>query len=174
MTPDLTTERTYIGLGSNLDDPLSQVQTAVSELAALPDCTLIVQSPWYRSVAIGPGDQPDYINGVVCLDTTLSAETLLDALQAIESDHNRIRDQRWGPRTLDLDILLYGDQVIDTPRLQIPHCWLTRRNFVILPLADIAPELTLPDGTSLASRVLNISREDIARLDQQDVAESGK
>lgn len=151
----------YIGLGSNLGDPLRQVTTAVAELADLNGTSLIAQSPWYASRAIGPGDQPDYINGVVCLRTEMTPEQLLDSLQALEERHERLREERWGPRTLDLDLLLYGNRVIDNPRLQVPHPWLTRRNFVVIPLADIAPDLRLPDGTALDSVLQHISREGI-------------
>jgi 2-amino-4-hydroxy-6-hydroxymethyldihydropteridine diphosphokinase len=158
-------ERVYIGLGSNLDNPLQHVQTAIAELAALPDCTLLAQSPWYGSAAVGPGEQPDYVNGVACLDTNLEPHALLDNLQAIEQSHRRVRQQHWGPRTLDLDLLLYGQQVIHTERLQVPHPWLQQRNFVVLPLADVAPELTLPDHTSLQMLAHAISREGIWRLD---------
>ena len=154
----------YIGLGSNLGDPLQQVNTAVTELSALPGTSLIAQSPWYVSRAIGPGEQPDYINGVVCLRTDMTPEALLDSLQILEERHERLRKEHWGPRTLDLDILLYGDQVIDNPRLQVPHPWLTRRNFVALPLADIAPNLILPDGTTLDSVLQRISRDGITLL----------
>jgi 2-amino-4-hydroxy-6-hydroxymethyldihydropteridine diphosphokinase len=158
-------ERVYIGLGSNLDNPLEQVQSAIAELAALPDSTLLAQSPWYGSAAVGPGEQPDYVNGVVCLNTSLEAHALLDNLQAIEHSHMRVRQEHWGPRTLDLDLLLFGQQVIDTERLQVPHPWLQQRNFVVLPLADVAPELTLPGGTSLQVLAQAISREGIWRLD---------
>jgi 2-amino-4-hydroxy-6-hydroxymethyldihydropteridine diphosphokinase len=154
----------YIGLGSNLGKPLQQVNTAVTELSALPGTSLIAQSPWYVSRAIGPGKQPDYINGVVCLRTDMEAETLLNNLQILEERHERLRKEHWGPRTLDLDILLYGDQVIDSPRLQVPHPWLTRRNFVVLPLADIAPNLILPDSTALDSVLQRIRRDDITPL----------
>lgn len=154
----------YIGLGSNLDDPLRQVQTAIGELDKLVDTRVINYSPWYSSVAIGPGNQPDYVNGVVCLSTTLAPEALLDGLQSIESAHQRVRVEHWGPRTLDLDILLYGEQHIDTPRLRVPHPWLTRRNFVILPLADIAPDLVLPDGVPLKSLLQDIDRNGIKVL----------
>ena len=161
-------ERVYVGLGSNLRDPLRQVQAAITELAALDDTSLIAQSPWYGSKAVGPGKQPDYINGVVCLETRLPAETLLDALQALEQGHERVRQERWGPRTLDLDLLLYGNQIIRTQRLQVPHPWLTRRNFVVLPLADIAPDLILPDGTALKLILQNINREGITPLNNHN------
>lgn len=155
--------RAYLGLGSNLDDPIHQVCRAVDEIAALPNTQLIQQSSWYRSTAVGP-EQPDYINGVVAIETNLEPEPLLDALQGIEAAHQRVRAERWGPRTLDLDILLYADQVLDTNRLQVPHPWLKQRNFVILPLAELSLDLRLPDGTTVKSLRDGISRDGIWRL----------
>jgi len=143
--------RVYIGLGSNLDDPLSQVRAAIDELAALPQSRLHAVSPLYRTPPLGPADQPDYINAVVAVDTDLEPLTLLDELQRIEHYHGRVRSLRWGPRTLDLDLLLYGDRTIASERLIVPHPGLSERPFVIFPLQAIAPELILPDGTSLAS-----------------------
>ncbi|MET4162507.1 2-amino-4-hydroxy-6-hydroxymethyldihydropteridine diphosphokinase [Marinobacterium sp. MBR-111] len=141
--------RAWIGLGSNLEDPLAQVSTALQELTQLPDTTLAARSSLYRSDPVGPPGQPDYINAVAALDTRLEPEALLDALQAIEQMHQRVRKIHWGPRTLDLDLLLYGDQVISTPRLIVPHAYMTERNFVLWPLAELAPELILPDGRPL-------------------------
>jgi 2-amino-4-hydroxy-6-hydroxymethyldihydropteridine diphosphokinase len=139
----------FIGLGSNLDDPQRQVRRALAELAELPASHVSAASALYRSPPLqGPGvprDQPDYINAVARLETVLAAEALLDALQAIEARHGRVRSgAHWGPRTLDLDILLYGDLRIDTPRLHVPHPGLAERNFVLQPLAEIAPDLDIP------------------------------
>lgn len=164
MTAVQDLHTTFIGIGSNLGDPLVQVQRALEELAALPHCRLVQRSPWYLSKAIGPGDQPDYINGVAELGTNMNPEALLDALQAIEAAHDRVRQERWGPRTLDLDILLYSDCTITSERLQVPHPWLKRRSFVILPLADVAPGLILPDGTCIDELAQTISRDGITRL----------
>ena len=141
--------RCYIGLGSNLEDPRQQVSTALEELAALADCQLVSASHLYRSDPDGPPGQPDYINAVACLDTTLEAHALLDQLQAIEQAHDRVRKIHWGPRTLDLDLLLYGDQQINTERLTVPHAFMTERGFVLWPLAEIAPDIELPDGRKL-------------------------
>jgi 2-amino-4-hydroxy-6-hydroxymethyldihydropteridine diphosphokinase len=134
----------WIGLGSNLDDPCKQVNTALAELDGLPQTHLLACSGLYRSPPMGPQDQPDYINAVAGIGTELSAEALLAALQAIEQAHRRVRGQHWGPRTLDLDILLYGDEVIDVPHLKVPHPGLAERNFVLVPLAELAPQLTVP------------------------------
>lgn len=141
--------RVYIGLGSNLDAPQEQVRTALQELAQLDHCVLVHHSSLYRSDPVGPLGQPDYINAVAALDTALAPEQLLDALQAIEQSHQRVRKIHWGPRTLDLDILLYSDQVIDSERLTVPHAWMLERNFVLWPLAELVPDLHLPDGSSL-------------------------
>lgn len=138
----------YIGLGSNLADPLAQVSRALAELSALPHTRLVERSAIYASKPVGPA-QPDFINAAALLDTQLSPLDLLDALQAIEQSHQRVRIEHWGPRTLDLDLLLYGDQVIASERLTVPHPYLTQRSFVLYPLADITPELHLPDGTHL-------------------------
>ncbi|MCL6271774.1 2-amino-4-hydroxy-6-hydroxymethyldihydropteridine diphosphokinase [Sansalvadorimonas sp. 2012CJ34-2] len=139
----------YIGLGSNLENPRQQVLTAVEEIAGISNSMLEHASQLYQSDPVGPGEQEDYINAVVAIRTELTAIELLDQLQAIEQIHNRKRIIRWGARTLDLDILLYGDQIIDNERLIIPHKEMHWRNFVLCPLADIEPELTLPTGQSL-------------------------
>lgn len=142
--------RAYIGLGSNLGDPLAQLRSAVKALEQLPGSRLTAVSRFYRSSPMGPGDQPDYLNAVAMLDTTLEPLALLDALQAIEQQQGRVRSgERWGPRTLDLDLLLYGAEEIDHPRLRVPHPGIRERNFVLVPLAELAPELRFPDGDSL-------------------------
>jgi 2-amino-4-hydroxy-6-hydroxymethyldihydropteridine diphosphokinase len=157
----------YIGLGSNLAgtlaSPQAHINLALRELAQLPDCRLLDSSPLYRSRAVGP-EQPDYVNAVARLETTLPPLALLDQLQALEQAHQRVRLQHWGPRTLDLDILLYGTQTIDSPRLQVPHPYLPQRNFVLYPLAAIAPDLVLPCGTSLASLIQDCPIEGLAPL----------
>lgn len=138
----------YVGVGSNLAEPRRQVTEALRELDELPATRLTNRSSLYRSAPLaGPGvpvNQPAYINAVARLETEVAAEALLDALQAIEARHGRVRGEHWGPRTLDLDLLLYGDQRIDTARLQVPHPGLAARNFVLRPLAEIAPHLEIP------------------------------
>lgn len=137
----------YVGLGSNLDDPVNQVERALDELAQIANCHLTARSSLYRTAPMGPQDQPDYINAVAALETSLEPTVLLDALQSIEQLHGRVRKaEQWGPRTLDLDLLLYGEQCLDTPRLQVPHPGMKQRGFVLVPLHEIAPELVLPDG----------------------------
>ena len=134
----------WVGLGSNLDDPVRQVNTALATLDQLPQSRLLACSGLYRSAPMGPQDQPDYINAVAGVETALSAEALLEALQAIEQAHARVRGEHWGPRTLDLDILLYGDEIIETPRLTVPHPGIAERNFVLVPLTELAPQLSVP------------------------------
>jgi 2-amino-4-hydroxy-6-hydroxymethyldihydropteridine diphosphokinase len=153
----------YIGLGSNLEDPLAQVTGAFIELAELPLTSLLTRSGLYSSRAVGP-EQPDYINAVALLDTQLAPLALLDALQAIEQAHQRVRIQHWGPRTLDLDLLLYSDQIIEEERLTVPHPYLTQRSFVLYPLADITPNLHLPDGTPLADLLSRCPADGLLRL----------
>ncbi|CAA0114790.1 2-amino-4-hydroxy-6-hydroxymethyldihydropteridinepyrophosphokinase [Zhongshania aliphaticivorans] len=131
--------RSYIGLGSNLNTPRQQVLSAIKTIAATPGCHLIAQSRLYGSVAIGPGEQDDYVNAVIAIDTTLTASKLLNTLQAIEAQHQRQRTVRWAARTLDLDLLLYGQAIIQSPELTVPHPRMFERDFVLRPLFDIAP-----------------------------------
>lgn len=152
----------YIALGSNLDHPLAQVESAVKDIAQLG--TVKKVSPWYQSRAIGPGEQDDYINGVLCLETALSPIALLAALQTIENQHGRVRSIRWGARTLDLDILLYGQQIIQQSDLEVPHPRLKERNFVVFPLHDIASNLQLPTGESLSTLRATLCHADITQL----------
>jgi 2-amino-4-hydroxy-6-hydroxymethyldihydropteridine diphosphokinase len=144
-------QRCFIGLGSNLEEPLAQLQRALTALDALEHCQLGRVSPFYGNPAVGPGTQPDYINTVAELFTTLDAHALLARLQAIETAQGRLRSERWGARTLDLDLLLYGAETIATDTLQVPHPRIRERNFVLYPLHDIAPDLRFPDGTPLTA-----------------------
>ncbi|WP_281648105.1 2-amino-4-hydroxy-6-hydroxymethyldihydropteridine diphosphokinase [Parendozoicomonas sp. Alg238-R29] len=148
----------YIGLGSNLEAPDQQVLFAIEQIAEIDQTELIAASRLYRSDPVGPGDQPDYINAVVAVKTSLRPLLLLDAMQVIEQDHGRVRHIRWGARTLDLDMLLYGEDIIENERLIVPHKEMHWRNFVLRPLADIAPELVLPTGQSL-KKLLQTSGE---------------
>ncbi|AMN77189.1 2-amino-4-hydroxy-6-hydroxymethyldihydropteridine diphosphokinase [Pseudomonas azotoformans] len=142
-------ERIYIGMGSNLAAPDQQLRSAIEALAQLPGTTVAGVSAFYQSDSLLPG-QPRYTNAVAALDSNLAPLELLDALQAIENDQGRERLERWGPRTLDLDILLFGDHLIDEPRLKVPHYQMHLRAFVLYPLAELAPaSLALPDGQTL-------------------------
>ena len=142
-------ERIYIGMGSNLADPAEQLRSALDALGQLPQTTLAGVSAFYQSDSLLPG-QPRYTNAVAALDSNMAPLELLDALQAIENDQGRERLERWGPRTLDLDILLFGDRLIDEPRLKVPHYQIQERAFVLYPLAELAPQdLRLADGRTL-------------------------
>lgn len=144
------TVRAYIGLGSNLDAPAEQLRSALEALNNVDQTRLAAASAFYTSDSLLPG-QPRYTNAVAALDTGLAPLALLDALQAIENDQGRVRQERWGPRTLDLDLLLFGDQVIDLPRLRVPHYHMHARPFVLYPLAELVPQgFHLADGRSLA------------------------
>ena len=141
----------YIGIGSNQSDPIKQTRLAIETLQGLPQSVVTQCSSLYSSTPMGPQDQPDYINAVVEIDTQLTALRLLDELQKIELLQGRVRkENRWGPRTLDLDIILYGNESINNTRLTIPHYGMRVREFVVYPLLEITPDLTLPDGQSLA------------------------
>jgi len=156
----------YLGLGANLDDPARQVRRAFDELAALPASRLVSRSPLYKSPPLGPPDQPDYINAVAALETTLPPLELLAALRAIEVRHGRTRDgSRWGPRSLDLDILLYGDLMLDSPELRLPHPGLHERAFVLYPLYDVAPELEVPGRGRVRELRARLAAPRIERLE---------
>lgn len=134
-----------VGIGSNLNDPVSQVRQALAALASLPDSEPVASSSLYRNPPMGPQDQPDYVNAAMVLRTRLRPLDLLDALQAIEAKQGRSRgDLRWGPRSLDLDLLVWGDLIVDQPRLTLPHPGVHERAFVLYPLAEIAPGLVIP------------------------------
>jgi len=147
----------YIGMGSNLDGPLQQLWKAVHALQQLPGTRLVSTSSCYRSAALTVSDEetiPDYMNTVACIETQLDALTLLDELQAIEFAQGRVRaGERWQARPLDLDILLYGDETIDTPRLKIPHPEMYKRDFVLVPLAEIAPGIEIPGAADIDTLV---------------------
>ena len=158
--------RCFIALGANLGLPLQQIQSGLACLDAHPDCKLLEHSPWYRSTALGTAPQADYINGVAALDTSLQPQALLALLQQVERAHGRRRGVRWGARTLDLDILLYGQLTLQQADLRIPHARLRERNFVLQPLFDLAPDLTLPCGTTIASLLARCSREGLQSAEQ--------
>ena len=135
----------YVGLGSNLEDPPAQVRGAIAELAGIAHTRVVATSRLYRSKPLGPPDQPDYVNAVAGVLTQLAPEALLEAMQAIERRHGRDRSgPKWGPRTLDLDLLLYGGRVQTGDALVLPHPHLHERAFVVVPLAEIAPAVVVP------------------------------
>ncbi len=157
-------EKVFVALGANLEQPLAQLQSAVAALKAMDDCHELVVSPFYQSTPMGDVPQPDYINAVVSFSTSLAPIALLDALQEIENNQGRVRIERWGPRTLDLDLLLYGNQQIEMPRLIVPHYGMKLRSFVLVPLADIAPELVLPCNTSIQSLIDTNMRAELQQV----------
>jgi len=160
----MTSVRAYVGLGSNLNSPIQQVKQALSTLKAVPNTKLISHSSLYQSAPMGPQDQPNYINAAAALDTTLDADTLLTALQSIESQQGRVRDgHRWGPRTLDMDLLLYGEVQQKSIRLTLPHPALHLRGFVLVPLNEIAPSLIVP-GLGKLQKIMNNIRADNSQI----------
>ena len=155
----------YVGLGANLDDPVQHVRRAGEGLSSLPSTRVLALSPLYRSAPLGPRDQPDYINAVAALSTGLSALELLAALREVEARHGRRRDgTRWGPRTLDLDILVYGDLTLQSPALTLPHPALHERGFVLYPLYDVAPDLEIPGRGSVRALRERLGHVHITRL----------
>ena len=156
--------KVYIGLGSNLNDPQSQLKKAIISLDMVPSTSVVRTSSFYRSKPVGPQDQPDYINAVVELATELSAHVLLSYLQSIENEHGREREIKWGARTLDLDILLFGDEIIQDDRLGIPHVEMHKRGFVLLPLDEISPDCMIPGIGAVSSLLRQFNTDDLVKL----------
>jgi len=156
----------YIGLGANLGEASATVQAALLALAKLPDCHLLIASRLYRSPAWGNEHQPDFINAVALLETTLPAAHLLQSLLEVERVFGRMRlpAKHWQPRTLDLDLLLYGEKLIDLPQLKVPHPYLHQRGFVLLPLAEIAPHALIPGHGPVQQLVMQVNTTGIAPL----------
>lgn len=146
----------YIGLGSNLDQPLEQVERAFDALAQHKYLRHARLSTIYQSKPVGPQDQPDFINAVAFAQTQLSPHDVLDCLQALENAHGRKRVRHWGERSLDLDLLLYGNATIKTPRLTVPHTHMLERSFVLYPLADLAPDMCFESGIMLSQHLKNL------------------
>lgn len=163
-------KRCYIGLGSNLSEPIKQLNAAKNKIANLPDTTLMQLSSIYQSKALTLDDEPqnDYFNAVVEIETSLDAESLLNALQQLELGQGRTRDKRWAARTIDLDILLYGDQQIKTERLIIPHREIQNRNFVMIPLSQITPNIEIPGRGKLKKLIKNISNQILEKVSEFD------
>ncbi len=145
----------WLSLGSNLTDPVKQVQTAISELEAHKSIKLVKQSSLYKTKAVGKTDQADFINAVVAIKTRLDAKELLVACQAIENKHDRVRKEHWGPRTLDIDVLLFGKQIIKMADLTIPHPVMHKRAFVLVPLTEINEDLLVPGIDKKVSELLD-------------------
>jgi 2-amino-4-hydroxy-6-hydroxymethyldihydropteridine diphosphokinase len=159
-------QRAYVGLGSNLDAPARQLELALTALSELPVTSLVARSRLYRNPPLGPPEQPDYVNAVAALDTALAPLALLAAMQAIERAQGRVRDgRRWGPRTLDLDLIAYADLTIDAPGLKVPHPDLAARPFVLVPLREIAPDAVIPGHAPLADLIARLPAADLAALE---------
>ncbi|WP_051318785.1 2-amino-4-hydroxy-6-hydroxymethyldihydropteridine diphosphokinase [Chitinimonas koreensis] len=158
--------RAYIGLGANLGDAGATVTAAMAALAGLPGTTLAACSALYRSAPVGYLDQPDFVNAVAAIDTELAPHEVLDGLLAIEHEFGRQRSFRNAPRTLDLDLLLYGQVEIHDDRLTVPHPRMHERAFVLVPLAEIAPGLALPGRGLVAALAARLAADDLARLPQ--------
>ncbi|MCH8502387.1 MAG: 2-amino-4-hydroxy-6-hydroxymethyldihydropteridine diphosphokinase [Aliidiomarina sp.] len=156
--------RCFIGLGANLEQPLITVQRAAEVLARHPALHNWRCSSLYQSKPMGPQDQPDYVNAVACFDTELQPLDLLDTLQSIEQQFGRLRGRRWGPRTLDLDLLFYANENINHERLTVPHPGILEREFVLIPLAELAPDLLLPTGQTAAVAAQQIPLNDLCKV----------
>jgi len=154
----------YIGLGSNLHSPIDQLNQAADHLTNLPFIHDFIISPFYKSNPVGPQDQPDFVNAVAFFKTDFEALAILDTLQQIEHIQNRVREYRWGPRTIDLDILLYNDERIDLTRLTVPHPFMLERGFVIKPMSDLAPDLRLSNGQTVEQHLQQIDTSDLALI----------
>ena len=156
--------RAFVGLGSNLDGPTEQIEAAIASLRQIPGTRVTARSSLYRSAPFGPVLQPDYVNAVVMLQTRRKPRELLDQMQAIESEQGRERGERWGPRRIDLDLLLFGDETIEEDGLKVPHPGIAERNFVLLPLGEIAPDLFIPGLGHLADIAVDESEPRISRI----------
>ena len=155
----------YVALGSNLDDPCAQVGRAFDALARLPDTRLVARSPSYRSAPLGPVSQPDFVNAVAGLLTQLAPRALLDALKSLEAALGREAPVvRWGPRRIDLDLLVHGAARVEEPGLSVPHPGLAERAFVLLPLADVAPDLEVPGLGRVRSLAARVGSQGLARI----------
>lgn len=154
----------FIGLGANIGDPLAQIRRALSILAAMPRTRLLRQSSLYRNPPVGYLDQPEFVNAVAEIETRLTPRDLLDRLLALERAHGRVRDYPNAPRTLDLDILLYGEREMHEPGLTIPHPRMLERAFVLVPLAEIAPDAIVPGSGRIADLVRSVDPSGLVKL----------
>lgn len=158
----------FVGMGCNLGEREAVLASALQALKDHPGCSDTQCSSLYETDPMGPQDQPDYLNAVASFNTELDAQDLLSVLQSIELDHGRKRDDtRWGARTLDLDLLLYGNEMIDTPTLTVPHAGIAERSFVLLPLSELSPELIIPGHGSVAELLSQCRQFGIRRLDSK-------
>ena len=164
--------KVFIGLGSNLNDPLLQLEKAIEHLTKIKTLDVKNISGFYSSPPMGPQDQPDYINAVVEISTNLTAEQLLDELQKIENEQGRVRSERWGARTLDLDLLLYGNEIIISERLTVPHVGINERNFVLYPLSELVDEdFEIPDAGNIQTLLAACPMNSLERLNTERLNE---
>ncbi len=154
----------YIGLGSNMESPRQHITTAIQSLGEIQSTRIINVSSLYKSKPMGPQNQGDYINAVVQIETEMEPTELLNCLQAIENDHGRVRAEHWGPRTIDLDILMFGNEIIQNDRLTVPHPEITNRSFVIVPLAEIDPACVIPEKGLVSDLILRIDQDGLELL----------
>jgi 2-amino-4-hydroxy-6-hydroxymethyldihydropteridine diphosphokinase len=160
--------RVMIGLGSNMDRPAEQIQTALREIASTPECLLLKTSSLYQSAPVGGVEQANFINAVAEIETTLSPRALMTRLLEIEHQHDRVRTTRNGPRTLDLDILMFNDWRIDEPDLVVPHPRAHERAFVLLPLVEISPEISIPGVGAVKALLPNVSEQSVERYSEPE------
>ena len=156
----------YIGLGSNMDDPVARIASAVLAIKQFPGTTLLRYSSCYCSKPVGPQGQPDYINAVAQVDTRLTAEQMLGYMQAVENQQGRVRTERWGPRTLDLDLLLFDDLVLQSATLTVPHPEMHKREFVLYPLFEIAPDIEIPGQGHIKHLLRGLDPDKVKKLEK--------
>ena len=160
----------YIGLGSNLENPAHQIKTAIEELDQKQHTQVLAVSSFYQSPPMGPSDQPDYINAAVKIQTWLSPFQLLELTQSIERSHGRVPTETWGPRVIDLDILLYGRLSLHTDSLIIPHVGIKNRDFVLKPLLDLEPQLQLPCGSKVELLFSTLRNVNLTKIDDEQLS----
>jgi 2-amino-4-hydroxy-6-hydroxymethyldihydropteridine diphosphokinase len=156
--------RAFVGLGSNMDEPVAQLRAALLALAAIPQTQVVACSSFYRTVPVGYSAQPDFVNAVAQVATEHRARNLLERMAAIERAQGRVRNFRDGPRSLDLDLLLYDAEVIEEPELTVPHPRMHRRAFVLVPLLEIAPDIVVPGLGSAFDLLRSVDRSGVQRL----------
>lgn len=167
-SPDAAGPRTraYVGIGSNLDDPAGQVLSAMAALERIPATSVAARASLYRSAPVGKLDQPDFVNSVAALDTALEPQQLLEQLLAIEASHGRRRGERNAARTLDLDLLLFGERRIDAPALSVPHPRMHERAFVLLPLAEIDAQACVPGRGRVRELLQAVTGQQVTRMQE--------
>ena len=169
MMTSVLEKTAYIGLGSNLESPVDQIKSARAAIRSIIGVKELAFSNLYASAPMGPKDQPDYVNAVMSVTTTLAPIELLNVLQGIEREHGRIRGgRRWCARTLDLDVLLYGNEIIDLPELKVPHPGITERPFVLYPLYECDPDLVIPGNGKVADILTHCPHTELRKLDDHE------